>query len=78
MSEKYTDEEVERYVRFPNTLDDTRRRSIEEALERDPKLGRLAEYYRAFWAAYDVAVPSLPPRAQAFLSRLFPGDGYCI
>ena len=53
MSDGISEEEVERFVRFPETLPEERRQAVAAALERDPALKRAAEFYAAFWQEYD-------------------------
>jgi hypothetical protein len=74
MSDDISEEEIERFVRFPETLPEERRQAVAAALERDLSLKRVAEFYEAFWQEYDALQKELSPSGRDLLDRLFPGD----
>lgn len=71
------EEDVERFVRHPEALDEALRRRIERALREDDALYDVAAFYERFYAAFDALQaerPDATPRTAAFVNALFPGE----
>lgn len=73
MTYSFSEEDLERYVRFPETLTPEMRQVIESQLEIDPEMKRVVSFYRAFYEELDALSREVSPEMQTLLDRLFPG-----
>lgn len=74
MDFSFSDEQIERYVRFPETLPSETRQAIEEEIERNPVLREVVTFFTEFYKEMDAGSEEESPKVQSLLDRLFPKD----
>lgn len=67
-----SDEVIERYVRFPETLTPELRHEIADLVERSEEARSIADFYRQCYARLDRLGSRSPRRLEQFLSSIFP------
>lgn len=61
---------IERYVRFPDTLDADQRARVQRALEEDELAREVAAFLRSFYTEFDAEDHALNKQADDLLQRL--------
>jgi len=58
-----TEEHIERFIRYPESLSDTEKDHIASAISEDAELRHLAEWFADFYGEFDSLTVSIPPKS---------------